>query len=188
METTMGRVLTAATVEHLGDLWDLERGRITVEAVRRLEITDALVDTGATTLALPTRMIQQLGLTKSYEKNASVRVIFDASVARFGLKDRIQAYRGTIAMFAKQPLASSFRCRLAFVDGDHGYEAVRSDIETISRWLVPGGWICFDDAFTGYEGVDRALQRGIVDNPAFDIKQQLTRKMFVARRRAEPVS
>ena len=41
METTMGRVLTAATVEHLGDLWDLERGRITVDAVRRLEITNA---------------------------------------------------------------------------------------------------------------------------------------------------
>lgn len=123
-----------------------------------------------------------------YEKNAGVRAIFDASVARFGLTGRIEAYRGTIAMFAEQPEASHFRCRLAFVDGDHGYEAVRSDIEVISRWLVPGGWICFDDAFTGYDGVDRALQEGIIDNPAFDIKQQLTRKMFVARRRAEPVS
>jgi hypothetical protein len=84
-------------------------------------------------------------------------------------------------MFADHPEANGFRCRLAFVDGDHGYEAVRSDIEVISRWLVPGGWICFDDAFTGYEGVDKALQEGIVDNPGFDIKQQITRKMFVAR-------
>lgn len=71
METLMGRVLTAATVENLGDLWDAERGRITVNDVRRIEIADALVDTGATTLALPTRMIQQLGLTKSYEKSAT---------------------------------------------------------------------------------------------------------------------
>ena len=71
METLMGRVLTAATVENLGDLWDAERGRITVNDVRRIEIADALVDTGATTLALPTRMIHQLGLTKSYEKSAT---------------------------------------------------------------------------------------------------------------------
>lgn len=70
METLMGRVLTAATVENLKDLWDAERGRITVNDVRRIEIADALVDTEATTLALPTRMIQQLGLTKSYEKSA----------------------------------------------------------------------------------------------------------------------
>src|SRR5208282_3023459 len=41
------------------------------EQVRRLMVTDALVDTGATSLALPTRLIQQLGLTKRYEKQAT---------------------------------------------------------------------------------------------------------------------
>jgi predicted aspartyl protease len=72
METpTMGRVTTAATVENLQDLWDVERGLCAAEAVRRIELTDALVDTGATTLALPTRLIRQLGLKKSYEKLAT---------------------------------------------------------------------------------------------------------------------
>jgi clan AA aspartic protease len=42
--------------------------------VRRITVTDALVDTGATTLALPTRLIQALGLTKSYEKRATTSV------------------------------------------------------------------------------------------------------------------
>lgn len=123
-----------------------------------------------------------------YERNESVRAIFDSSVSRFNCADRVRAFRGTLAMFASLKEASAFRCRLAFVDGDHGYEAVRADIDLISRWLVPGGWICFDDAFTGYAGVDRALEEGVVSSPAFDIKQQVTRKMFVARRRAEPVS
>jgi predicted aspartyl protease len=36
-----------------------------------MEVDDALVDTGATTLALPARLIEQLGLRKSYEKQAT---------------------------------------------------------------------------------------------------------------------
>jgi predicted aspartyl protease len=67
----MGRVLTEAKVESLKDLWDAERGMIPVEQARRLVLTDALVDTGATTLALPTRFIQQLGLKKVDEKRAT---------------------------------------------------------------------------------------------------------------------
>ena len=62
METlAMGRVTTAATVENYGDLWNAQQGIILADQVRRIEI-DALVDTGATLLSLPTRMIQQLGL------------------------------------------------------------------------------------------------------------------------------
>jgi predicted aspartyl protease len=66
----MGRVLTEATMEHLGDLWDVTQGRMTPDQVRRITVTDALVDTGATALALPTRLIQQLGLRKVYQKRA----------------------------------------------------------------------------------------------------------------------
>ena len=67
---TMGRVLTEATIENLGDLFNVQRGLLPADQVRRITVSDALVDTGATTLALPTRLIQQLGLTKSYEKRA----------------------------------------------------------------------------------------------------------------------
>jgi predicted aspartyl protease len=65
METgTMGRVLTEATLENITDLSDAERGYIPADQVRRVAVTDALVDTGATLLSLPTRLIQQLGLRK----------------------------------------------------------------------------------------------------------------------------
>ena len=72
METEqMGRVLTTAKIENAGDLWSVRQGHSTDETVRRITVDDALVDTGATTLALPTRYIQQLGLAKAYEKQAT---------------------------------------------------------------------------------------------------------------------
>lgn len=72
METeTMGRVLTEAKFENLRDLWDADRGIIPNDSVRRIELTDALVDTGATLLSLPTRMIRELGLEKSGSKRAT---------------------------------------------------------------------------------------------------------------------
>jgi predicted aspartyl protease len=72
METaTMGRVLTEVTIESLKDLWDAQRGMIPAAQVRRITVPDALVDTGATTLALPTRHIAQLGLAKTSDKRAT---------------------------------------------------------------------------------------------------------------------
>lgn len=59
---TMGKVLVRATIENLADVENRERGLIPPEQVRAIEVTDALVDTGATTLLLPKRLIQQLGL------------------------------------------------------------------------------------------------------------------------------
>jgi predicted aspartyl protease len=71
METMeMDRVLAHATIENLSDLWALEEGRTYPTSIRRVEVPDALVDTGATTLALPTRMIAELGLRESYARNA----------------------------------------------------------------------------------------------------------------------
>jgi predicted aspartyl protease len=66
----MGRVLTEALVENLRDLFAVEEGRAQPEAVRHVALTDALVDTGATTLALPVRYVRQLGLSKKRERSA----------------------------------------------------------------------------------------------------------------------
>jgi predicted aspartyl protease len=63
--TTMGRVLAEATIENLQDLWAAGQGLIPPDQVRRITVTDALADTGATMLSMPTRLIRQLGLTKT---------------------------------------------------------------------------------------------------------------------------
>src|SRR5438874_1191914 len=63
METaTMGKVIVSARIENLDDLFGVNKGQVKDEDVRRLDVPDALVDTGATGLLMPKRYIAQLGL------------------------------------------------------------------------------------------------------------------------------
>src|SRR4051812_11070241 len=68
---TMGRVRTEAKIENLKDLWAVELGARPADQVRRLTVPDALVDSGATLLSVPTRLIKQLGLAKSGSKHVT---------------------------------------------------------------------------------------------------------------------
>ncbi len=68
---TMGRVVTEATIENVYDLWNAKQGLIAPDKVRRVTVKEALVDTGATLLSLPTTLIQQLGLEKMYTKKVT---------------------------------------------------------------------------------------------------------------------
>ena len=58
----MGRVTCEARVENTEDWLRARRGELAPDQVRTLKISDALIDTGASTLALPTSMLRQLGL------------------------------------------------------------------------------------------------------------------------------
>jgi hypothetical protein len=82
-------------------------------------------------------------------------------------------------------MGPEYKCRLAFLDGDHGYEAVCKDIRNIDRHLAIGGWLCFDDAFTSYGGVSQAISDLIIPNPCYRNCQQMTRKLFIARKMAD---
>ena len=87
METeTMGRVITEATIENLEDLWAIKRGLLPAEQARQIVVTDALVDTGATLLSLPTRLIHQLGLTQV----ASKRVTSSIGLAEAGVYEAVR--------------------------------------------------------------------------------------------------
>jgi predicted aspartyl protease len=59
---TIGRVTVRAMIENSGDLYMAEKGALAADQVRRIEVDDALVDTGATNLSMPKKLIQQLGL------------------------------------------------------------------------------------------------------------------------------
>ena len=58
-----GEVLVPAKIENLDDLFGVDKGEFPAENVRRVEVSDALVDTGATGLLIPRALIAQLGLT-----------------------------------------------------------------------------------------------------------------------------
>jgi predicted aspartyl protease len=61
---TMGKVFVSAKIENLCDLFQANKGMLPVDQVRRIEVPDALVDTGAVMLSLPKRLIDQLGLQR----------------------------------------------------------------------------------------------------------------------------
>lgn len=116
-----------------------------------------------------------------YEKWSSTLDAFQHTITRFGLGDSVRWYRGTSELLESTPL-SDVVVRMAFIDGDHGYAEVRRDVERIVPRLVRGGWLCFDDAFTSYDGVDAAIRDGVLADPHFSNGVQITRKMFAVQR------
>jgi predicted O-methyltransferase YrrM len=118
-----------------------------------------------------------------YVDHNSVLEIFNETIHRNGFSPIVKPFKGDLSQFVSNNLTSRNGYRLAFIDGDHSYEAVCKDIEIVQSMLSPGGWICFDDAFTVYEGVDRAIHDSIISKPLlFEKGIQLTRKLFVARK------
>jgi predicted aspartyl protease len=80
----MGRVLVPAVIENQYDLFEVSQGRRKPEEVRRLEIPDALVDTGAKMLSLPKRLIEALGLQFLQEKEV-ITTAGPTKAATYGL-------------------------------------------------------------------------------------------------------
>ncbi len=71
------------------------------------------------------------------------------------LARRIWTYRGESAFWAriwKEPVD------LVFIDADHRYDAVKSDIEAWTRHLKPGGILCGHDYSPAWPSVRRAVE------------------------------
>lgn len=82
----MGRVAVAAKIENYSDLDQIERGALGADQGRLIEVSDALIDTGATMLSLPLPLIEQLGL-----KRRRTRKIRSAlGVAEMGVYDAVR--------------------------------------------------------------------------------------------------
>jgi len=67
-KTDMGRVCVTAVIENLHDVNDVERRLLSADEIRRVEVRDALVDTGASMLSMPGRLIRRLGLRPVRER------------------------------------------------------------------------------------------------------------------------
>jgi hypothetical protein len=117
-----------------------------------------------------------------YERFNGTLEAFNLAMLANNLNGQVIPYRGDLEGFSKMA-PDDFALRLAFIDGDHSYMAVAKDIETVERFLVRDGWICFDDAFSSYDGVNEAIQEHIVDSGKYKNYQQMTRKFFAAQRR-----
>lgn len=115
-----------------------------------------------------------------YDKFLGTREAFDSAILTNGLTNWVKPFKGDLLSFS-QKQEIPIKLRMAFIDGDHSYAAVTEDISLVERYLIPGGWICFDDAFSCYSGVNDAIKTHIIDSGRYFRCQQLTRKLFVAQ-------
>jgi clan AA aspartic protease len=90
-EKPMGKIITTLTITNRIDQANARQGLIPVEQVRSLILDHVLVDTGATTLCLPSNAIAQLGLELLKEVDVATangfskaRVFRDASISLLG--------------------------------------------------------------------------------------------------------
>lgn len=115
-----------------------------------------------------------------YDIFSSTLNAFNETMAINSLGGVVTPFKGDLEFFSSK-VAPGFKIRMAFIDGDHSYDSVAKDIAIVREFLVPGGWICFDDAFSTYKGVDQAIEEFVINSGLFHQCQQLTRKLFVAR-------
>jgi clan AA aspartic protease len=88
----MGGVAVPVIIESLEDVYRVLRGEIGADQTRRAEITDALVDTGATGLSLPRNLVEQLGLvpirTRRAMTTAGLRDVLTYAAVRLTVQGR----------------------------------------------------------------------------------------------------
>ena len=94
-EKQMGQVLTTITVTNRIDRVMAQRGFISAEEVRSVILDNVVVDTGATLLSLPARIISQLGLIQVGERDVEIsagikkgRIFADAQIIVEGREGR----------------------------------------------------------------------------------------------------
>ena len=118
-----------------------------------------------------------------YANGRSPRSIQAEAITRYGVEKHVKVHRATSGMFLRT-IPKDAKFKLVFLDADHGEGAVKSEIDGFLPYLPPGGSLCFDDAFTMYDGVDEAIVKRLLERnpPVIDFGARVTRKMFLARK------
>ena len=83
---TMGRVTVPAKIENLQDIHLADKGVLAGGDIRAIEVAEALVDTGATLLSMPRRLIDHVGLKRHRTRSART----SAATFQFGIYDAVR--------------------------------------------------------------------------------------------------
>ena len=83
---TLGKVSVPARIENLQDIHLADTGALPAERIRAVEVTDALVDTGATLLSIPRTLVSKLGLKRTRTRTART----SAGTVEFGIYDAVR--------------------------------------------------------------------------------------------------
>jgi len=111
----------------------------------------------------------------------ATRLAFEQQVESMGLTDRITAIQG----FSHEVVRRWRRqIGLLFIDGSHRYEDVRADFEAWAPYIVPGGWLAFDDYAPKNRGVMRLVDKLKRNDPRWQDWDFDTPPLAIARRKA----
>ncbi len=127
------------------------------------------------------REVWEQTISPTYDEHGPPLAGAVGTLQRLGVYHLVEMTRGTSSDLPRV-LSDEATLRLAYLDGEHSYEAVVRDVQNVLPMLGPGGWLCFDDAFSSYSGVDQAIDELVIDSDLFCSASQITRKLFVARR------
>ena len=83
---TMGKVTVSARMENLQDCYEAEKEGITPGRIRSVEVADAVIDTGATMLSMPRKLVEQLGLRRHRTRTGRTA----AGVAEFAIYEPVR--------------------------------------------------------------------------------------------------
>jgi predicted aspartyl protease len=83
---TMGKVVVSARIENQSDLTMAAKGLLEQDKIRQIAVSDALVDTGATLLSLPRKLVAKLGLEKHRTRTARTA----AGIVSFGIYEPVR--------------------------------------------------------------------------------------------------
>jgi cephalosporin hydroxylase len=104
------------------------------EVIRRKNLQVHAVDTF---LGTP----QELDIV--HDCGGKLRQRFEANLARFGISEHVVIHAGSTDLVAREMDAASFN--LVFIDSDHSYQRVRTDIRTWLPKVEAGGVLCGHD-------------------------------------------
>lgn len=112
--------------------------------------------------------------------------IYRGHLKRMKLTERVrpvisdsESAAGSFDAFCAAEGWGDHRIRLLFIDGCHEYDFVKKDILLWKDRLIDGGVMAFHDY--NWEGVRRALDELVKDNPEFCVEGTVGRTLFVSK-------
>lgn len=119
----------------------------------------------------------QRDIAPIYKNYNSILDVFLSSLDRFHVSDIVDYHKGDCDSYKSLHMSKKFR--LAFIDGDHSYTATVNDASFALENMPNGGWLCFDDAFSVYDGVSKAIEKTVWQNRRVSSALQLCRKFHI---------
>ena len=108
--------------------------------------------------------------------SGGTKEIFLKNMARIGIADQVVSLNMTSEEAAR---AFTSNIRLLFIDGDHEYKSVRTDILSWKNFIIDGGIIAFHD-YT-HKSVAKAIDELISSSGDFIIEGTVGRTLFASK-------